>query len=334
MPEVPQIIRQWTMLKMLAARRFGTSVYELADEMSVNQKTVRRDLQSLSSLGFPLEEKTVDHGKKLWSVKTDSGLPGLTLNLTEVLSLYVGRRLMEPLAGTLFWDGAASSYRKIRSTLGERAVRYLDRLDTLLHFSQSGTSDYTDRAELIDGLMVAIEDRNITFLVYQSMRSTEPVSREIYPLGLSHFRGSLYLVAHAVEEDAIRHYKIDRVTDVDIQNLKFVRPDGFDLQEWMSSSFGVFRSGIKPKRIVIQFDREVARYVSEHKWHASQKLTINKDGSITANFELSDYQEIMRWVMSFGSSAKAIEPPELVDAIRQDVEKMTDVYSRDHKANE
>jgi len=47
----------------------------------------------------------------------------------------------------------------------------------------------------------------------------------------------------------------------------------------------------------------VARYVSESNWHESQKLTPQKDGSVLAEFQLSDTEEIKRWIMSFGQHA-------------------------------
>ena len=35
----------------------------------------------------------------------------------------------------------------------------------------------------------------------------------------------------------------------------------------------------------------------------------------------------MRWVMSFGSAAKAIDPPALVEAIREEVLRMVENYA-------
>ncbi len=331
MAETPQILRQWSLLRSLAARRFGASVQELADELAVTERTIRRDLASLREVGFPIEEHTVENGRKLWSVSREAGFGDLTLNLTEVLSLYVGRQLMEPLAGTLFWEGTHSSYKKIRATLADGAIKYLDRLSALLHFAQAGSSDYSSRSEQIDRLMVAVEDRNVTTLVYQSMRSTEPVSREVNPYGLAYFRGSLYLVAKASEENEIRHYKVDRISEVEPQTMKFERPKDFDLQDWMSAALGVFRSDTPPRKMVVQFDRSVARFVEEKRWHHSQQLTQNPDGSLTTEFLLSDHQELMRWVLSFGSAAKAIEPAELVDAIREEVMRMAGAYELGQK---
>ena len=58
----------------------------------------------------------------------------------------------------------------------------------------------------------------------------------------------------------------------------------------------------------IRFSVEVARYVQEHRWHESQKLAPQKDGSLLAEFDLDGTEEIKRWIMSFGRHAEVLEP--------------------------
>jgi predicted DNA-binding transcriptional regulator YafY len=83
--------------------------------------------------------------------------------------------------------------------------------------------------------------------------------------------------------------------------------------------------------MVVHFDQSVARFVEEKRWHHSQQLIESPDGSLTAEFQLSDHHELMRWVMSFGSAAKAIEPSELVDAIQEEVNRMAGAYGLGQK---
>ncbi len=78
--------------------------------------------------------------------------------------------------------------------------------------------------------------------------------------------------------------------------------------------------------IRIHFARDVARYVQESRWHGSQKLTSQQDGSLIAEFSLPDTQEIKRWIMSFGVNATVLEPQELVEEISNDLRKMLARY--------
>ncbi len=221
----------------------------------------------------------------------------------------MAQRFLEPLAGTPFWTGLHRVLGKIRGALGDQAIRYLHKLSGSLHATSVGASDYSKRGELIDSLMLAIEDHLITLITYQSDQSTEPVEQEVYPQGFVFHRGSLYLIAWSSRRAEIRTFKMDRIDDVHVTKIPAAVPQGFDLESWLEHSFGVFRSGnMVLHTIRVRFSRESARYVRESNWHKSQTLSPQQDGSLIAEFQLTDTQEIKRWIMSFGPSATVLEP--------------------------
>src|SRR4051812_5943543 len=106
MPEEPPLRRQWILLKALASRHYGLTVRGMAAEVGVSEKTIRRDLDTFRSVGFPLEETVGEYGRKTWRIKEDGNHPPLSFSFDEAIALYLGRRLLEPLAGTLFWEAA------------------------------------------------------------------------------------------------------------------------------------------------------------------------------------------------------------------------------------
>lgn len=148
--------------------------------------------------------------------------------------------------------------------LTPNALKYIDKFAAVLHQTTVGCSDYSQQAKLIDRLVQAVEERRIAPITYQSLRATEPVSYDIYPYGLTYHRGSLYLVGHAPDHNAVRHWKVDRVREVELSDLRFNRPADFDLQSHFAKSFGVFRGeGDGEVRVKVRFSPTVARYVSE-----------------------------------------------------------------------
>ncbi len=241
--------RQWNLLMWSNAFRFGATVGELAEEMEISQKTIRRDLETLQVVGFPLEPVEESHGRKRWRLDGELHSPGLTFSLEEVAALHLGRRFLEPLAGTVFWDGSQKAFRKIRSVLGNQALRYLEKMACAFHRTTLGQCDYSDQAELIDRLMIGIEDRKITFVTYQSVHSTEPVTYELYPYGLVSHRQALYLVAFAPDRREIRHYKVNRMHDVEVQTLPFNKPADFHLATYFEQTFGVYHDGSEPTQL-------------------------------------------------------------------------------------
>lgn len=320
------LIRQWRLLRLLADARTGYTVKEIQQETGVSIETVRRDLRDLADAGFKVREATGYRGVKRWRVEGFED--GFTFSITDLLSIYMGRQFLESLAGTPFWEGQQKVFSKIRGVLGPSAIDYLKKLAASLHATTVGASDYTRRGELIDLLMIAIEDHLVSLIVYQSDRSTEPVEQEVYPQGFVYHRGSLYLIAWSSRRGEIRTYKMDRIEDVHSTKLPATIPEDFDLAEWLEHSFGVFRSNsTELQTIRIHFTREVARYVQESRWHGSQQLSVQKDGSLIAEFRLTDTQEIKRWIMSFGPNAKVLEPQQLVEDIQRDLASMTAAYA-------
>ena len=320
--------RQWLLTQLLSRCSQGSSLHELARELDYSQKTIRRDLETLRSAGFPIEETTEAYGRKHWRLNGGPNKPPqITFNLEEVSALYLGRRFLEPLAGTLFWKGAEDAFRKVRALLGDNALRHLEKMAAAWHQTTFGKSDYARQAELIDELMIAIEDEKVTLITYQSARATEPVTHEVYPYGLVSHRHALYLIAFDSELREIRNYKVNRIESALVKSLKqTVKPKDFDLDQYLENAFGIYVKEGPEQTARVRFSPTVARYVEEHEWHPSQSLTKNRDGSLTAEFRLRALEEFKSWIQSFGPHAVVLEPEELRDEIVQDLEKTLAAY--------
>ncbi len=326
MNETSPLIRQWRLLAALGARHGGCFVDDLAREHQCSDRTVRRDLLVLRRAGFPLEESLGDHGRKQWTIAAPPSLPALQLNWMEAISLYLGWRFMQPLAGTRFGTSLTAAIAKIRSTLGTMPAAYLNRMAGAFHVTDDRV-DYSGKAELLDQLTGAIEERRIVQLTYQSERATEPVTRDVYPVGWVFHNSAAYLVADAPDHGERRLYKLDRVETAHVTKLQFTKPAEFSPGEYLAGALGVFRGGNgQPQAIRVRFHSPVARYVKERRWHASQVLTPQSDGSLVAEFHLTALAEMKSWLLSFGQQALVLEPPELVADLRTEIEGMTQLY--------
>ncbi len=327
MRDEPSLRRQWILLRALSSRRFGLTVREIAAELDVTDKTVRRDLALFRRLGFPLEESVGEFGRKTWRITTAGGQPALSFAFDEAVALYLGRRLLDPLAGTAFGVAARSASAKIRAMLGRSALEYLDRFAGLFHPTAVGAHDYTEQGELIDDLQVAIEEGRVVRLLYQSEREATATDREVHPLGWIYHEGALYLIALDPVPGRIKHYKVDRVEAAEIQKDGFQRPEGFDLEAHLAASFGVYQRDGSPTTVMVRFAPEAARYVQESRWHACERLTPQPDGGVLAEFRLSSTEELKRWVLSFGAKAVVLEPESLRREIVEEVHSLAAAYA-------
>ena len=205
------LLRQWILLRTLCTRHYGVTIKDMMHELNVSEKTIRRDLETFQAAGFPLKEVVGEFGRKKWHIDAGKAEPGLNFAYDEAIALYLGRRFLEPLAGTVFWEAAQRAFKKIRATLGADALKYIDQFGTVFHQTMVGATDYTKKAELTGELMVGIEDRKAVYITYQPLQATELVTCGIYPYGLTYHRGALYSVGRSPHHDEICHWKVSRI---------------------------------------------------------------------------------------------------------------------------
>jgi len=176
--------------------------------------------------------------------------------------------------------------------------------------------------------MSGVNESRVTRLLYHPLRSETPEEYELQPLGLIWHRSTLYLVAASADRPEPRHFKVDRIRDVTLLAGSFERPADFDLQRHLEHSLGVYQTTAPLTEVRIRFSPDVARYVTEHRWHHSQQVESHPDGSVIVRLQLTDLTEVKSWIMSFGSSAEALAPPELVNTIRDEINALHAAYAK------
>ena len=63
-------------------------------------------------------------------------------------------------------------------------------------------------------------------------------------------------------------------------------------------------------------------------------MTKEKDGSLLAEFDLDGTEEVKRWILSFGRHAEVLEPEELREGIRAEVENILPQYASEHRVED
>ncbi|MFA6857823.1 MAG: WYL domain-containing protein, partial [Treponema sp.] len=60
--------------------------------------------------------------------------------------------------------------------------------------------------------------------------------------------------------------------------------------------------------------------------HESQELHQNEDGSVQLSFTSNQTEEILHWVLSFGSAVTVRNPPELAARVKEEAERVAEKY--------
>jgi len=321
----PALVRQWRLLRLLAGSAEGLVLRDLAAQVEVSQKTIHRDLQLFQRTGFPVQEIVGGHGVKRWRLGPAGGEIPLGFTFDEALALVLGWQSLQGLGGTLIAEAAERAFRKLRAAFSPRVLRYLDKMRDQLRGTEFGVTDYGPYAELLDQLMIAIEERRVVFIAYRSQRATEPVTYDVHPYRLMRHQGSLYLVGYKPLDDAVRTWRVDRIERVDVERMPFTMPANLNLDARFAGSLGIYE-GHEDLDVLIRFRPPAARFVQEKKWHTSQRLTPQPDGSLLAELRLSSTAELKPWILGFGSAAEVLEPESLRKELAADLQQMLAAY--------
>jgi predicted DNA-binding transcriptional regulator YafY len=229
------------------------------------------------------------------------------------------------MAGTPFWESAQNAWNKIRCTLGETALEYLDRFAGMFHPAGTDRRDYAGKAEIVDALTIAIEDHKAVHVTYRSLNATEPATRDLYPLSWLWKPDALYLLARSPEDGRVKTYKVDRMDEVEVSNFVFQVDRDFDAAAYLSGSLGIY-DGDGDIAVAIKFLPAAARHAQEARWHQSKVFTQQRDGSVVLRMRLSSTVEIKSRVLSYGSNAVVLEPESLRNEIAAELERMIPSY--------
>ena len=309
----------------------GLSKKELAESMGCDERSVQRKVAMLRELSVPIDDV---HEKKQ-EAKRYRILPQnhpMTFTTSEIVALCTSRRFLEPMRGTELWEAVESVLAKMKKRLGEPLAKLLEDSAGAIEPAMFGQSNYEDSGEVINTLTAAAEKKHRVRILHKSFKDKELKYKKVDPYGLAYHDGSLYLFGFSHESQAIRQWKVDRISEAEELAETFEPPVDFNLAEHVSEGFGmlgIFReSGDFPvQRVRIRFRSYFTRIIQEKRWHASQKITEEPDGSVILEMELSELRILKRWVMSFGRHAEVLEPTELREMVRKEIEMTLAQYT-------
>jgi predicted DNA-binding transcriptional regulator YafY len=319
-----QLARQWTIIQSLLASRTGKYVSELAETLGCHRRTVYRDLEALQNAGFPLFSDQ-EEGRARWYLVENArqSIP-IPFSITELMALYFSRDWLRGLEKTVFHESLESLFQKIKATLPAATDQYLASFRRAIKVGAQPHKHYGAFRETLDLINQAIVDQKILCIAYFTMSRSRRSRRNLAPYRLWYFDGTFYLIAYCYLRRDVRVFAVDRIRAIELLAETFHRPDERIVDGFMETSFGVFRG--EKVHVTICFAPQVAGYIREKKWHATQKLTRLKNGGVQFEADVAGIQEIKYWVMQWGAQAEVISPGKLRREIQTEAAALLRLY--------
>ena len=134
-------------------------------------------------------------------------------------------------------------------------------------------------------------------------------------------KGDWYVIGFCHKHTAFRTYNLSRMKNI-VQTADFVPEPAYKEKIRIDPNYGIWNNDSPPKKIVLVFEKSVNTYILERTWHKNQLCSQNADGSVCLSFESNQMQEVLHWILSFGSAVTVQNPPELKSLYCEEVKKM------------
>lgn len=297
----------------------------LAKELEVTPKTIQRDITFMRDrLELPLEYDDALHGYRYTADVSE--FPVFEFDASDLAGLFLARQALEAIKGTKMEQTLSEVFAKLTSAI-EGQVRFSwAEMDKALT-RKPGSVAQPD-IQLFGKLAEAVMLNQEVGFRYRKVGSDTSEMRRIRPYHLGEVDHCWYVIGHDCKRDALRTFALPRIKGLKVHaNSNFAVPDDFDGVSYLGSSFGIWTDPENPdaKQVVrIELKGYAARIVQERRWHPSQQvIALNATSSrIEVRFEVGSLTELVRWVLSWGSQAKVLEPKELKDRVREEVRQM------------
>jgi CRISPR-associated endonuclease/helicase Cas3 len=116
---------------------------------------------------------------------------------------------------------------------------------------------------------------------------------------------------------------------VEILEESYQIPDGFNPQAVLSDAWGIWFTENEPVEVTLRFHAGVAKRVRETRWHPSEEVHEEKDGSLTWRARIAAAQEMLPWIRGWGAEVEVVGPQALREQILLELRRAAENYEQE-----
>lgn len=299
-----KLTRQLEILTLLLKHERITAP-ALAKRLEVSRRTIVRDIEDLCQAGIPIA--TIQGAGGGIFIPEGYKLDKHLLTPKELQDIFAGLQGLSSVNGT---ENIDFLHAKLALQDGVIPRSNTILIDLASYYKESLSMK-------IALLKKAIEEKNcVTFEYYYEKGKGK---RAIEPYFILFRWGGWYLFGYCLERSDFRLFKLNRLWEVAITSKTYIPRD---IPEEKRNFDNVPPDS---KKLVILFD-PASEYLLIEEFGPSS-YQIMSDGRLLFEWDYTNLNYMLRWVLGFGGAAEILEPPELRDALILEVKKMNAVYS-------
>jgi predicted DNA-binding transcriptional regulator YafY len=299
--------RMLRLLSLMQTHRYWPG-RELAERLEVSERTLRRDVDRLRELGYPVNASRGVAGG--YQLQSGAAMPPLLLDDEEAVAIAVGLRTAAGGAVTGIEETSLRALAKVVQVMPPRLRRRVDALRAFTVPAALG-GPTVDASTLTTIAQACRDDERLRF--DYTAHGGERSSRLVEPHRLVSLGRRWYLVAWDAERHGWRTFRVDRLTSPRATGARFRQRDlpGGDaaqyVRERLSSVPGQYRTVVLVRRPAHEVSSVVGHWgVVEEADERSCRLVMNVD----------DFSWPALVLATIGADFDVVEPPEFREHLR------------------
>jgi proteasome accessory factor C len=285
----------------------------------VSEDLLSRDLELVYMCGLPgyfpgdLIEVDITASGRITVSNADTIARPLRLSRDEALALIVGLRMLADLPGLQEREAVDSALAKLENAAEEAAVA-----SSAVAVEIDPPNRSPDTLAIVDS---ALGERRRLHLTYDVPARDETTERDVDPLRVSVVAGRSYLEGWCRSAEAVRLFRLDRITSVEILDLPADPPPDAQPRDLDA---GLFQPG--PDDIAVELVVGPAgRWVSEY--YPCESVEELPDGETLIRLRTPDTRWVRRLALRLGPTGRVVAPSDLAAAVAADATAALDAYA-------
>jgi proteasome accessory factor C len=290
--------------------RPGERISDVAKTFGVSEEQLSRDLELIYMCGLPgyfpgdLIEVDITASGRITVSNADTIARPLRLSRDEALALIVGLRMLADLPGLQEREAVDSALAKLEDAAEEAAVA-----SSAVAVEVDPPNRSPDTLATVDR---ALRERRRLHLTYYVPARDETTERDVDPMRMSVVAGRSYLEGWCRSAEAVRLFRLDRITSVQLLELPAEPPPDAQPRDLDA---GLFQPG--PDDVAVELlVGPSGRWVQEY--YPCESVEELPDGGALIKLRTPDIRWVRRLALRLGPAGRVVSPSDLVAAVSAD----------------
>ncbi|NDI34133.1 helix-turn-helix transcriptional regulator [Chengkuizengella sediminis] len=292
---------------------------QLSDEFNVSLRTIQRDLLDLQELGVPLYSEVGAAGG--YTILKERMLPPITFTEKEAIAMFFAYQSLQFYKDLPFESDSISALNKFYHHLAKDIKTRIDGMKNRMVF---WTPTRQQSSPYLQSLLEAATQQKVIKVKYDSLKETS--SRKIQPIGVYSQNGFWYCPAYCFKRLEVRLFRADRILNLEeSEEQNNVDLSSYDVINWYH--FDENEESNPLVQVKVRFTKEGFRrcqmdpYLDRH-----LKKIDNGGGELNMSMRKNDLEYFTDYFFSMGKQAQVLQPPEMVNMIKNKIEDLMKIY--------